>query len=332
MGQGCLSLSGLPGWCHLRIRVLAGRLRPPVDCSNLSAMNPYRELVETYDRLFREGKRLPHGGFRASVTTQPRPGAPVALIYSPHPDDECIVGALALRLLRECGWRVANVAVTQGSNKARQEERLKELRGACEYMGFGLVQTATGGLERVNPRTRHEDAAHWGAMVGVIESTLREYRPAAIFFPHENDWNSTHVGVHYLVMDALARIGSSQDIVLVETEYWGQMTAPNLMVESGPGDVTDMVGGVSFHAGEVRRNPFHLLLPAWMQDNVRRGSELVGGQGKAAPDFGFATLYRVRGWVEGRRVDASGLALALGVRDNPERIRELVPAGESSPR
>jgi hypothetical protein len=37
-----------------------------------------------------------------------------------------------------------------------------------------------------------------------------------------------------------------------------------------------------------------------MQDNVRRGGEVVGGQGGAAPDFGFATLYRLRRWADGR--------------------------------
>jgi hypothetical protein len=36
-----------------------------------------------------------------------------------------------------------------------------------------------------------------------------------------------------------------------------------------------------------------------MQDNVRRGGELVGGQGGAAPDFSFATLYRLRRWARG---------------------------------
>jgi N-acetylglucosamine malate deacetylase 1 len=60
-----------------------------------------------------------------------------------------------------------------------------------------------------------------------------------------------------------------------------------------------MMTATSFHAGEVRRNPYHLLLPAWMQDNVRRGGELVGGQGEAAPDFTFATLYRLRRWKQG---------------------------------
>ena len=36
-----------------------------------------------------------------------------------------------------------------------------------------------------------------------------------------------------------------------------------------------------------------------MQDNVRRGGEIVGGQGGAVPDFPFATLYRLQKWVHG---------------------------------
>ena len=51
------------------------------------------------------------------------------------------------------------------------------------------------------------------------------------------------------------------------------------------------------HVGEVRRNPYHLTLPAWMMDNVRRGGEWVGGQGQAAPEFLFGTLYRLRKWI-----------------------------------
>lgn len=36
------------------------------------------------------------------------------------------------------------------------------------------------------------------------------------------------------------------------------------------------------HAGEVKRNPYHLRLPAWMMDNVRRGSEVIAGPGSEA--------------------------------------------------
>ena len=33
-----------------------------------------------------------------------------------------------------------------------------------------------------------------------------------------------------------------------------------------------------------------------LQDNVRRGAELVGGQGGVAPQFMFAQLFRARKW------------------------------------
>jgi N-acetylglucosamine malate deacetylase 1 len=72
------------------------------------------------------------------------------------------------------------------------------------------------------------------------------------------------------------------------------MDTPNLMVESSAADVADLVAALSLHVGEVARNAYHLRLPAWIIDNVRRGAELVGGQGGTAPDFPFATLYRLR--------------------------------------
>jgi len=125
-------------------------------------------------------------------------------------------------------------------------------------------------------------------------------KPRVIFFPHDRDWNSSHIGTHHLVADALAKLGAGFSCSTVETEFWGAMDEPNLMVESGEQDVVDLITALSFHAGEVKRNPYHLRLPAWLMDNVRRGSELVGGQGGAAPDFLFATLYRLRRWRQGR--------------------------------
>ncbi|MEP6662224.1 MAG: PIG-L family deacetylase, partial [Verrucomicrobiota bacterium] len=37
-----------------------------------------------------------------------------------------------------------------------------------------------------------------------------------------------------------------------------------------------------------------------MMDNVRRGAELVGGQGGDAPQFTFAQLFRLRKWADGK--------------------------------
>jgi LmbE family N-acetylglucosaminyl deacetylase len=236
------------------------------------------------------------------------------LIFSPHPDDEVIIGALPLRLLREAGWNVIDVAVTLGSRKDRQAARLAELRGCCDFIGFGLEETAPNGLERVNATTRAEEPERWEGMVRVIAEILRRHWPRAIFFPHELDWNITHTGTHYLVTDALKTLPADFHCSAVETEYWGAMASPNLMVELGVEDVADLAAALTFHAGEVERNPYHLSLPAWMMDNVRRGGELIGGQGSAVPKSTFATLYRVRRWANGKleRLPQHGRNLPAG--------------------
>jgi LmbE family N-acetylglucosaminyl deacetylase len=286
-------------------------------------MNPYSEFVASSVRVVAEGKSLPLGNIPRPSRPAPRADAPVALIFSPHPDDECIIGGLALRLMREAGMRVINVAVTQGSNKERQAGRLQELKNACDWIGFSLEQTAPNGLENINPKTRANDPEHWAAAVRAISASLAKNQPRAIFFPHELDWNSSHIGTHFLVMDALKALPASFQTILIETEFWGQMQSPNLMVESTAQDVADLLAALSFHVEEVRRNPYHLRMPAWLMDNVRRGAELVGGQGGAAPDLTFATLYRATQWKNGRVEPLYPGGKQITAQDSPGEVLGL---------
>src|SRR5882724_1950788 len=160
-------------------------------------MNPYHGLVAEYARLARESKFYPKGEFPPVRRSRQTPDNVKALFFAPHPDDESIIGGLALRLMREAGMNVINVAVTQGSKKERQAERLRELRGACEYIGFGLITTGPDGLERISPKSREGDPAYWSACVRMIAEILQANQPRVIFFPHEHDWNSTHIGTHF---------------------------------------------------------------------------------------------------------------------------------------
>jgi N-acetylglucosamine malate deacetylase 1 len=285
-------------------------------------MNPYEHFVSECARLAREGKSYPLGNSPPLPRPPVAPDAPKALIFSPHPDDEVIIGGLALRLLRQAKWNIINVAVTQGSRKERQGERLQELKNCCDCIGFGLVQTAPNGLERINPATRAQDAKHWARSAKVVAEILVEHRPRVIFFPHDLDWNSTHVGTHFLVMDALRGLPSDFRCYAVETEFWGQNPSPNLMVELNAQQLADLITALTFHVGEVKRNPYHLSLPAWMIDNVRRGAELVGGQGGAAPDFAFATLYRLRWWTHGGLVNVYQGGRYLSCAESPESLFE----------
>ena len=264
----------------------------------MATNNPYRAFVDGFVRLLTED-----GAFGATGLARPdRPlvaaDAPKALIFAPHPDDEVIIGGLPLRLLRELKMNVVNVAVTLGSHVDRQVERWQELKNCCDYIGFGLVAPGERGLEGINPAAREKDPQRWASSVKAIAGVLTEHRPSIVFFPHDDDWNKTHIGVHHLLVEALGSSGLA--CLAVETEFWGAMDAPNLMVESSAADVADLVAALSLHVGEVARNAYHLRLPAWMIDNVRRGAELVGGQGGTAPRFAFATLYRLRRWEESR--------------------------------
>ena len=263
--------------------------------------NPYVSFVSSFSKLVAEGSNIPLGGFPALKRPDIAPGAPNAIFFAPHPDDETIQGGLPLRLLREGKWNVINAAVTLGRIPERKAGRLEELKGACGYLGFGLTQLHPNGLDDVTATSRAKDPAAWAKKVEAAVKILKEHRPKAVFCPHELDWNGTHIGVHFLVMDALQQMPDLSCYV-VETEFWGQMQTPNLLVEYTAEDVADLIAATSFHVGEVQRNPYHLLLPAWMQDNVRRGSELVGGQGKPAAQFMFAQVYRLRKWT-GRKLE-----------------------------
>jgi N-acetylglucosamine malate deacetylase 1 len=280
--------------------------------------NPYQKFVSEYARLLQSGKKLPSGNPQKIPARRKVPAdAAKALLFSPHPDDECIVGGLALRLLRESNWNVINVAVTLGSKVERRTERMAELRGACDFLGFGL---AVAGWEDINPEAHRENRPAWRAAVEIVAEILTEQQPRAIFVPHEHDRHPTHIGTHLLVMAALAALPVDFACNVIETEFWGQMTDPNLLVESSTEDVGDLAAALAFHVGEVRRNPYHALLPARMMDDMRRGAELVGELGGVAPDFTFATIYRLRQWTRGRLTDGLQQGEFLSQSQNPAEL------------
>lgn len=261
-----------------------------------------RQFVSRFQSLIKKGKFLKPGKAAPKARTKIPSGAPQVLIFSPHPDDECLVGGLALRLLREAGWNVTNVAVTLGSKQARQASRRRELHNACASLGFGVVVPEETGRPRITLESRKHNRAPWQAAVRVVAGILAEHRPRVIFIPHEQDGHPVHVGTHLLVLDALKTLPAGFRCYVIETEFWGQMTEPNLLVELGVAEVADLIAALACHVGEVRRNPYHVRFPAWLIDNVRRGAELVGGQGRGAPDFVFGAIYRLEQWSHGRLV------------------------------
>ncbi len=251
----------------------------------------------------------------ANPQRAPDPCAPLCVIVSPHPDDECIVGGLPLRLMQESGWRVINIAVTHGSNPDRHLPRAKELLAACARIGFELVLLAERGLNRITAQSRETDPTRWANCVELLAEKLAALKPALVLCPHALDAQATHIGTHHLTLDALAVVSEKSPGFTAQvafTEYWSTMHAPNLLIELTAEQVGDMVSALACHVGEVSRNPFHLTVPGWLIDNVRRGGEIVGTSGGAAPDYMFAAIYHVMLWRDGALQPAWSSGRMLG--------------------
>lgn len=199
------------------------------------------------------------------------------MILSPHPDDESIVGSLALRLLHENNAHILNVAVTLGSNRERQSERKKELKEAVELLEMECVF-----LDE-----------NWKKKEKELKILIQKYQPSLIIAPHLKDFHPTHIRTGELLKKVLASL-KKETILIAWSEFWGQLSKPNLLVEV-PLEILELqMKALEKHVGEIQRNPYHLRLPAWMMDSVRRGSEVVSGKGTEAPSMTFGVLYQLQ--------------------------------------
>ncbi|MCZ2076433.1 MAG: PIG-L family deacetylase [Bryobacteraceae bacterium] len=283
--------------------------------------NVYSDYVDAIFAVQKMGERLPLGGFDPLTAPPAISSDKKVMGFAPHPDDMEIGGVLPVRL-RRLGMPVLSVAVTLGSNKARRPGRLAELKGASKFLGYELVEVQEGGFERINPAGRSSDPENWKRSVQRIAALISEHRPAVIVVPHPEDFNSTHIGTNLLVMEALTSIGPSFTCQVALTEFWFPLRNPNVMLEVEAPLVADLVGAVSYHVGEVERNPYHLTLVPYMIDNVRR-AELVLGIGAAAPPWKMAILMRVEHW-NGTRLEPSFEGGRLITASDTKSLKELL--------
>lgn len=248
-------------------------------------------------RLFTEGPGDSDGEQAAGDERLPFPSAAAGrvVICSPHPDDEAIVGLLALRLLREAGCRVTNLLFTLGSNPGRRRERFREAAASCEISGFELQLLAEPeGLAGLSPEGFQDDGKRFGLLVDQVAERFSPLQPDLVLYPHPGDGHPTHKGVSLLVIAALRRSAASGDrkILVAQTECWQQLPEPNLLVGATVEDVGRLCAAVVAHAGEVARHPYHRRQPLRMLENGFRGSEMVRGLGSEGESQTFGELYR----------------------------------------
>ncbi len=202
------------------------------------------------------------------------------LILAPHPDDECLMAGLAIRAKREWGTEVYVLPFSYGSSPDRQAERKRELSHALDSLQFTLI----------DPRAPHFQELE---SAGILEA-LQSIKPDALILPHDRDGHGTHIRCALAGKRAAEAYvqQSKSSLTLFESEYWMAMEKPDCLVPLSSEDLIQMGEALLQHKGEVSRNPFHLSLPAFAMEQMRRGSEAVSGMGSKPRDFVFAQLYR----------------------------------------
>ena len=268
-------------------------------------------FVQTFVEAYEHGARLSEGQNSRHKNYGYAPGSPLVsgqsqhkgalvLLCSPHPDDEMLTGILPLRLLREQGARVVNLAMTLGSNVARQAARWSELLAACAVVGFDCQRFMKP--SDFDLKAGSEEAAGWLVVEGLAD-LFAQLNPSVVLFPHADDAHPVHISTNRLVAAALAMWTASCQVTVkaVETEYWSSMSAPNLLVGISAEDLALLLAALSCHRGEIVRNPYQLTLPARLMDTVRRGAELVHSTTLTTrPGFLFGELYRLSVWRHGQ--------------------------------
>ena len=287
-------------------------------------MRTFAEFVRaTVENLESAGKiplgrsSFPHHEPRSS-------GAPAGLIFSPHPDDECISGGLPLRLFRQQGFRIVNVPVTLGSDTARRGARRRELENACRFLGFEIEFPNSGSFETITPEFRRSDSINWNLAVDKTAELIGNFEPKIVFTPHRNDRHPAHCGTNLLVIDALRKMPQDFSCIIVENEYWQAMETPNCLVELDEKTVSDLIAALTFHAGEVERNPYHLTFPSWLIDNVRRGSEIVGKAGAESQNFTFGILHKISIFKNGELTPKFENGAFLSMESDLEILTKLI--------
>jgi N-acetylglucosamine malate deacetylase 1 len=236
------------------------------------------------------------------------PNLPRVVICAPHPDDEMLTGALALRLHRQEAASVLVLALTLGSDPARKTSRGEELAAACRTAGFDWCLAVEPLAFPVLRPELERQANEWRQMLAVLDSHFVRESPALVLVPHALDGHPAHRAANSVVIQALKHYTRHRhcQVLLLETEYWQPMAGANLLLGVEPAELAVLLTALARYRVEMMRHPYHLRQPGRMMDNVRRGSELLEAFGQRAADFLFGELYRLSKVANGRLFSRRG--------------------------
>ncbi len=251
--------------------------------------------IRELEKLHREGARIPSAPCDKQDLQEPDLRDRYDIILcSPHPDDETLTSSLILRL-QQTGVHTLNLALTLGSDTEKKSTRLAELKNSCRILAFDTMPVVPPfAFPRLSIDEKQNSPETWAEKINILADHFNRFRPRLVTCPHKHDGHPAHSAANQLVLEAAQEYssGSGNSLLMVETEFWHPMRAPNLLLGVRPDEAATSLAALSCHKSQISRNPYHLRLPARYIDTVRRGSEIYS-YGSPAPDFLFGELYRI---------------------------------------
>lgn len=113
-----------------------------------------------------------------------------ALVITPHPDDETLGCGGTLLALKNKGYQISWLIITDmlerfGFSKEKIQIRNKEIDIVSKRYGFANVI-------RIGLPTSRVDEVLKGELVGKISNTFKEIKPSILFVPFYNDVHTDH--------------------------------------------------------------------------------------------------------------------------------------------
>jgi len=179
--------------------------------------------------------------------------APVALLLSPHPDDELLGCPAHLFALRDSGWRIVDFALSLGREE-RQVERAAELAEACSRAGFELVVAPPG--------RRIADDGRVATDVDLLDEVLGlcgELAPALLVAPSPHDGHPAHELAGRIAVAAVRAAGASR---LWLWGLWADLPFPTSLCLVTDERLAEIERALDAHAGELARNDYRRLVRA----------------------------------------------------------------------
>ena len=196
------------------------------------------------------------------------------LVVGAHPDDIEIACGGTVAKLRDAGYEIRGLVMTQGERGGNASVRPGEARRGGKFLGLDEICVLD------LPDTRlHE---HELDVLAAIEETIQSYKPSMVLTHSAHDLHQDHRTVHEATLRAARQLNM---ILCYESPSATQDFKPTLFVDIG--DYVDVkVASIKDHADQR-------LKPYVHEERVRGVAVFRGGQAKLRYAEGFEVIRAV---------------------------------------